>query len=148
MVFITFIFPNKLFPNIYYHKIQYYWYCQIQFQHLVRWEILRTIYVWSCVLTSQCWRLECYKMLKSSMTLPITIHQQDLTILTKCVSLGSVKPGLTIMQYTHTDFCLPTLPHWLAPCSSSSFSSQFQTTSMNNYSLLGLKNHPFSWNKH
>ena len=40
-------------------------------------------------------------MLKSSMTLPITIHQQDLTILTKCVSLGSVKPGLTIMQYTH-----------------------------------------------
>ena len=53
--------------------------------------------------------LRCYKMLKSSMTLSITIHQQDLTILTKCVSLGSLKPGLTIMQYTHTDFCLPGL---------------------------------------
>ena len=31
------------------------------------------------------------KMLKSSMRLSITIQQEDLTILTKCVSLGSVK---------------------------------------------------------
>ena len=43
------------------------------------------------------------------MTLSITIQEQDLTILTKCVSFGSVKPGLTIMQSTHTDFCLPGL---------------------------------------
>ena len=34
------------------------------------------------------------------MTLSITIQEQDLTILTKCVSFGSVKQSPGVMQYT------------------------------------------------